>query len=254
MAININLELTDHCNLKCKMCSQSMRDEAHGVPSKFMAWDTWRTLLHNLSNYPEEIHLCPHWLGEPTIHPQFDMFVEYAFAVNRKNRLFREFKLHTNAVVFSEQRSKLLIQLANLPTMANDTFNFIHFSIDAFSKDTYKTVKGTDKRDIVFRNVANFLRIRSELNFERPFASIAFVVQPENHHEADQFLQYWSKELKRYECGFTIDHDWQKEHKDSIYFRRLNSSEQHLSDKLHADTLIRLGVLSEPPVRMAESF
>ena len=104
MAININLELTDICNLKCKMCSQSMRDEAHGVPAKFMEWNTWRTLLQNLSGYPDDIHLCPHWLGEPTIHPQFDLFVEYAFAENPNNRLFQEFKLHTNAIVFSENQ------------------------------------------------------------------------------------------------------------------------------------------------------
>ena len=36
MTLNLNLELTDHCNIKCRMCSQSMRDEAHGVPMRFI--------------------------------------------------------------------------------------------------------------------------------------------------------------------------------------------------------------------------
>ena len=95
MAINLNLELTDHCNIKCKMCSQSMRDEAHGVPMKFMDWQTWRSALRGLEEMEDDIHLCPHWLGEPTIHPQFDRVIEYAFAINNDNRLFREFKLDT---------------------------------------------------------------------------------------------------------------------------------------------------------------
>ena len=116
MAINLNLELTDHCNIKCKMCSQSMRDEAHGVPMRFMDWETWRSALRGLEDMDDDVHLCPHWLGEPTIHPQFDRFVEYAFAINRDNRLFREFKLHTNAVVFSEDRARLLIRLCLLYT------------------------------------------------------------------------------------------------------------------------------------------
>ena len=109
--IAVNLELTDHCNIRCKMCSQSMRDEAHGVPERFMEWSTWTALLEGLEDMDDEVHLCPHWLGEPTIHPQFDQFVEYAFAMNAGGRLFKEFKLHTNAVVLSEKRAELLVRL-----------------------------------------------------------------------------------------------------------------------------------------------
>ena len=131
MAININLELTDHCNIRCKMCSQSMRSDAHGAPKKFMTWETWQQSLRNLDGFPEPVHLCPHWLGEPTIHPRFDLFIEYAFAINQHNRLFEKFKLHTNAVQFSQDRGRLLLQLS-LPHINPNTFNFVHFSIDAF--------------------------------------------------------------------------------------------------------------------------
>ena len=103
MDVNLNLELTDHCNIKCKMCSQSMRDEAHGVPMRFMSWETWRDSLRGLADMPDDVHLCPHWLGEPTLHPRFDRFVEYAFRANQSNRLFRSFKLHTNGVLFDEE-------------------------------------------------------------------------------------------------------------------------------------------------------
>ena len=105
----------------------------------------------------------PSRLGEPTIHPQFDRFVEYAFAVNQGSRLFREFKLHTNAVVFSESRARLLIRLANLRSLAPETFRFIHFSIDAHTPETYKTVKGADRGEQVYRNVLRFLQLREEL-------------------------------------------------------------------------------------------
>ena len=50
MSVHINLELTDHCNIKCTMCSQSMRDDAHGGPKKFMSWDTWRKALQGLAD------------------------------------------------------------------------------------------------------------------------------------------------------------------------------------------------------------
>ena len=252
MSIHINLELTDHCNIKCKMCSQSMRDDAHGGPKKFMEWDTWKRSLQGLADIEEEVHLCPHWLGEPTIHPDFDKFVEYAFAINTNNRLFREFKLHTNAVVFSEARSILLLRLANAPGQFADTFRFIHFSVDAFSSPVYAEVKGVDRGAQVQRNIERFLRIRDELGLEWPKVTLAFVVQPDNAHEAGDFLAHWQPRLR----DPAIVWDWPSELRDSVYFRPLNCGEQEAADELHADTCraIGLNVPSTGRLRAAESF
>lgn len=255
MAINLNLELTDHCNIKCKMCSQSMRDEAHGVPMRFMSWETWREALRGLADMEEEVHLCPHWLGEPTIHPEFDRFVEYAFGLNGGNRLFREFKLHTNGVVFSEARARLLVRLANLGSMAPDTFRFLHFSIDALSPSVYREVKGADRGEQVYRNVRRFLEARAALGARYPHVTLAFVVQPENAHEARGFRDFWRAELAGLGCPVRETWDWPDQVVDTIYFRRLNSGAQAASDALHAEVVRSLGIA--PPtgvLRHAESF
>lgn len=257
MAVNINLELTDHCNIRCKMCSQSLRDEAHGVPHRFMEWSTWRAMLQGLRGMGDEVHLCPHWLGEPTIHPRFDEFVEYAFAVNRGGELFSEFKLHTNAVVFNEDRAKLLVRLANAPTTAPSCFRFIHFSIDAFSPEVYRVVKGADKREQVFRNVERFLRVRHAMGGERPYANIAFVVQPENAHEAGAFLEHWGSILRSMGRAFDRTWDWPHRDQDAIYFRPLNCGEQEAADRLHARVCRELGLVDKAGpdrLRAAGSF
>lgn len=256
MAVNLNLELTDHCNIRCRMCSQSLRDEAHGVPMRFMAWETWRSSLLGLKDMEDEVHLCPHWLGEPTIHPDFDRFVEYAFAVNGGNRLFRTFKLHTNGVVFSEDRARRLIRLANQPGQAEDTFNFVHFSIDAFDPRTYAVVKGADKGEIVYRNVRRFLAVRQEMGALRPFATLAFVVQPENAHEAAAFRDFWAAELRRLGRPYAQTWDWPGQLQDALYFRPLNCGEQEAADRLHASVCRALGITSHDSdrLRAAESF
>ena len=254
MPINLNLELTDHCNIKCKMCSQSMRDEAHGVPMKFMAWETWQKSLHNLQTFTDEIHLCPHWLGEPTLHPQFNRFVEYAFALNTGNRLFREFKVHTNAVIFDESRAKLLLNLANMKSMAPDTFNFIHFSIDAFSRDVYTEVKGADRREQVYRNVLRFIKMRTKMGFIRPFITLAFVVQPDNAHEALTFHNYWKGILNEQQIYPRVTYDWPDRHIDTIYLRRLNCGDQQKADLLHEEIVRELEIPLDRPLRSAESF
>jgi len=256
MAINLNLELTDHCNIKCKMCSQSMRDEAHGVPMRFMSWETWRQSLHNLQNYPEEIHLCPHWLGEPTIHPQFEQFVEYAFAINQHNSLFRKFKLHTNAVVFGAKRAKLLINLASLSHQHHDTFHFVHFSIDAHTPKTYQVVKGADHGARVYQNVLQFLHCRQQTGARYPKITLAFVIQPDNAHEAIAFRDYWVAQFAQHNLSLRQTYDWPDQESDSIYFRRLNCAQQEESDKLHAKVVYQLGLSDSPTqqLRSSESF
>ena len=254
--INLNLELTDHCNIKCGMCSQSLRDEAHGVPMRFMDWETWRAGVLGLAEVDDEVHLCPHWLGEPTIHPQFDRYVEYAFAQNRGNRLFRRFKLHTNAVVFGEERAALLVRLAQRRDMAPDTFDFVHFSIDAYSTSVYQDVKGADRREQVYRNVRRFLELRSELGAQRPFATLAFVVQPGNAHEARAFRDHWRDLLRDLGREVSQTVDWPDRSMDTLYFRPLNCGDQVQADALHARTCRALGITEATGERLrgSESF
>ena len=256
MDVNLNLELTDRCNIKCKMCSQSMRDEAHGVPMRHMDWTTWRDSLRGLATMPDNIHLCPHWLGEPTLHPRFDRFVEYAFQSNQHNRLFRTFKLHTNGVIFGEERARLLLRLAHLPEQEDDTFNFIHFSIDAHSQPVYADVKGADRQAQVYRNVERFLALRAEAGLERPYVTLAFVVQPENAHEAVDFRDHWQTVLSRLGRPVAQTWDWPDQKMDTLYFRPLNCSDQSAADALHAQVCRDLGLTdrSDSRLRHAESF
>ena len=252
MSIHINLELTDHCNIKCTMCSQSMRDDAHGGPKQFMEWETWVTSLHGLAGLEDDVHLCPHWLGEPTIHPEFDKFVEYAFAINLNNRLFREFKLHTNGVVLGEDRARLLLRLANADGQLEDTFRFLHFSLDALSPAVYADVKGADRGPLVQKNIERFLRLRDELGLDLPKVTLGFVVQPGNAHEAPAFVAHWRPQLR----DPALCWDWPSDVLDAIYFRPLNTGDQAASDALHAETCRAAGlpVPEGDRIRSAESF
>ncbi len=247
--MNVNLELTDHCNIRCVMCSQSTRDEAHGVPEKFMDFPTWRSALLGLVGLPD-VHLCPHWLGEPTLHPEFETFVEYAFAINARNRIFRNFKLHTNAVILAPERARRLLRLARTPDLAPDTFQAIHFSIDAFGVEAYRQVKGADHRDRVFRNVERFLTLRGAQPW--PVAHIAFVVQPGNHEEVLHFVEHWRERLEAQRRPYRVTGDWPGFDQDAIYLRRLNTGDQGRADRQHAEALRRAGIV--PEARREGSF
>lgn len=243
--MNVNLELTDHCNLKCRMCSQSLREEAHGAPMRFMEAATWRAALEGLRGLPD-VTLCPHWLGEPTLHPDFDALVGWAFEQNGGNALFRHFKLHTNAVILPEARARLLLSLANRPDQATDTFGAVHFSIDALGEDTYAAVKGAPRRAQVYRNVTRFLALRAAAGVVRPHVHLALVVQPANAHEAEGFVEHWAATLARLGRPFALTADWPDDARDAIYLRRLNTGDQAAADRLHVEACARLGIVALP--------
>lgn len=240
--MNVNLELTDHCNLRCRMCSQSLREEAHGAPHRFMDFDTWAHAVAGLSDL-DDVTLCPHWLGEPTLHPEFDRFVGHAFAENAGNRRFRHFKLHTNAVILPESRATLLTQLATMPGAAPDTFLAIHFSLDAYSPEVYTRVKGADRREMAFRNVERFLEVRG--GTVRPVAHVAFVVQEGNVHEAADFVNWWMPRLRASGREPQLTGEWPAMDSDAVYLRRWNTGDQARADALHAEACAAVGL----PVR-----
>ncbi len=243
MTVYLNLELTDRCNLRCRMCGQAQAAQVHEVPETFMSWETWCALLDNLEGYRDDISLCPHWLGEPTFHPEFDRFVRHAFEMNEGNRLFREFKLHTNGVAFGRERAEGLLACASMPNQCPDTFRLVHFSVDAFHRSTYRSVKGGDFRDLVYENIARFLELRAARGLSFPRVTVAFIVMPENRLEVGDFVTHWARLLGAGGKRVDLAGDWPSGHLDAIYLRRLNQQDQEAANRIHREALEAVGLV-----------
>ncbi len=257
MAVNLNLELTDLCNIRCRMCGQADNKKVHNFnPNSFMKWETWKASLDGLALLDEEIDLCPHWLGEPCLHPEFDRFIRYAFDQNKDNRLFRHFKLHTNGTLLNPERIDTLLDCANRDDMAEDTFRFVHFSVDAYTPDIYNKIKKFDLGAMVYQNIVELLEQREQRQLRWPYVTNAFIVMPENQHEARWFLDYWSRVFDRLGLEFEVVYDWPQRLADTLYFRRLHQKDQDAADRLHRIVLDHLDILplSAPGAFIEESF
>lgn len=256
MAVHLNVEFTDACNLRCPMCSQAVRPYGHGTRGGFMDWDTWMGVLEGLEGLEDEVHLCPHWLGEPTVHPDFDRMVARAFAENRGNRLFRTFKLHTNGVLLSPERVELLLCLAARRDQAEDTFSAVHFSLDAASEETWRRVKGGGGFAAAQAGAEILLRRRTARNQPYPRVHLAFVVQPDNAREARAFVGRWRPLLEATGRPWALTTDWPGTDTDAIYIRRLNQGDQEAADRLHREVARSLGLAggAMDPLRSRESF
>ncbi len=245
--IYLNLELTDRCNLRCTMCDQAWSTNVHDTPDRYMTEETWQGLLDGLVDFDDEVSLCPHWLGDPTVHPRFAAMVRWAFEHNRDNRLFRHFKLHTNGVLLDRDGGiGTLLDCAGRDDQRPDTFQFVHLSLDAHSPEVWTRVKGAGGRDDAYRNALDLLELRRTRGLEWPKVTVAFVVMEENRRDAADFLAFWRHALGDAGGEPQVLWDWPVEARDSIYFRGLNHADQDAADRLHRDVLLELGLIDDP--------
>lgn len=233
--VGIEVEFTDYCNLRCKMCDQYFKNgKPHDLQPIFMSFNTWKKILSHIRELNRKVDLSISWLGESLLHPKFNEFLNYAF----KKPAFNTLTLITNGTVMDDSKIKTILDCSSL---SENTFRKIHISIDAFTLKTYKKIKGKDLLRDVNNNVIQLLDSREKKHLQYPKIILSFIVMKENLNEVRPFYNKWKKIFKKYGINLDVNFDWPNE-KDSIYFRRLNSNNFKENDTIHKMAANELGI------------
>jgi MoaA/NifB/PqqE/SkfB family radical SAM enzyme len=132
-----NIEITTHCNLKCRFCARTRLEKAN----RHMSFSAFRKILVLL---PNSYRITLVGLGEPLLHPELDIFIRYAKSLGKKVGLV------TNAMLLSEKAGRNLLD-AKLDSIA--------FSLDASRRELSSVLrKGTDLAKVI-GNIGKFVRI-----------------------------------------------------------------------------------------------
>ncbi len=251
--LHICIEMTDLCNLSCIMCNHHINgDEGpHFSRKGLMNFDTWKRMMDGIKNSNTKITgLSPFWLGESTLHPEFNEMISYAFDNNKDNCIFTTFTLNTNACLLNDEMIDTILRCANRDNMRKGTFSYIIFSIDATSKETYLRVKQRDEFDKVIRNVKKFVNRQLELGLEYPKCVFQFIVMPENYHEALEFFNYWKEFLDKHGIDYQINYDYLPPFdKHTIFITKLNSGFPERDERLHKEVIYRIGLINEEQLK-----
>jgi len=142
------VEPTSRCNLRCPMCpNKSLPEDQKGL----MEMDLFRRLIDQAAGFVHDINI--HHRGESLLHPRLAEMI--AIAADRSIMV----KLHTNATLLDEDKSRQLIRSG---------LGLISFSFDGLDAETYERYrKGADFHRTV-ENILGFLRIKKELGSARP--------------------------------------------------------------------------------------
>jgi len=180
--VHVDIELTNTCNLKCAYCEIGkdpqpdyyQKKHAMSLEQVFLILDEAaqigvRSVQFNVVN-------------EPLMYKHLFEVIERASQLK-----FDEIFFITNGIGLSEQISLRLIDSGLTKLM---------ISIDAFSSETYKLIRKSNKYERIVKNVRRFVALRDERKKKLPLVRVSFLVTPENQHEADAFVQYWNQEVE----------------------------------------------------------
>lgn len=169
------VETSSYCNLSCVHCPRPNLAKSDNLFEGFMDFDLYKKIIDEISQH-KYTTLRPFARGEALTNPDFPQMIRYA-----KEKGVYKIWLNTNGVLLSSRMSKELLQ-ACLDTL--------EVSIDAATRETFKTIKGKDKYDQVVKNTIECCRIKKEFNYPTKIV-VSFVESSMNTSEKEAFINNW---------------------------------------------------------------
>jgi MoaA/NifB/PqqE/SkfB family radical SAM enzyme len=164
--LEIQLEVTTHCNLQCTMCPRTLF-----VPK---AMHMSRDVLHKTFDlFPDAIRLVPFGIGEPLLYPYFWELVETA------KRHDVEVCFTTNGTVLTREIARRLVDL---------NVDRIVFSIDGATAQTYEDIRQGGRFSTVIENLRTLASIKRDRLNALPHLGVAFVSMANNVREIPQLI------------------------------------------------------------------
>lgn len=176
----LQIEPTNLCNLRCVSCSTWRARRAQG----FMSLQLFKKIIDDASRiHVTEIRLWMH--GEPLLHPHFGEMISY---VKQKGMAAY---ITTNGSSLSGRKAREIL------SGGVNFMDLVTVSVLGYSREVHElTMKGV-QHDRVVKNILDFVESRNRLGVSGPDISVIFYHLPENIHERDAFIEFWSKRVDR---------------------------------------------------------
>lgn len=172
--MSINLETTNHCNLRCIMCPRHLTDRGFGL----MDDGLYQRLIDEIANNGGVEVLTLIKDGESLIHPRVHELIAYA----KERKAARRIEIFSNAILLDENRSIKLIEAG---------LDVLNISLDAMNSETYKKIKGRDQYEVVVKNTKRFAEIKKEMGVRKPMLIAKFIGMTENADQLASFKEFW---------------------------------------------------------------
>ncbi len=170
----INIEPTNRCNLRCRMCPRQDLTRPVGE----ISMDLFDKLAQEISRQaPVEVRL--HKDGEPLKNPRIFDLIDHIKTVAPSTLL----NMDTNALLLDDEKAGKLL---------DSRLDILLFSINAATAETYLKVRGSKKFDLAVANIDRFLELRHRRGYVWPRVKVQLIVMEETKNEIGLFKEQWA--------------------------------------------------------------
>jgi len=148
--LNIDIETTDLCNLKCPMCARTIKDadkENHLVKSRYIDKEAYMDIIDQAVEHGVKA-IKLQYLGEPLMHKDVVFQVEYA-----KKKGVLDVMFNTNAVLLTPELSAKLLEAG---------IDKVFVSFDAVNPKLYEQQRVGTTIGKVIDNIYEFIKLRDK--------------------------------------------------------------------------------------------
>lgn len=168
----VMVDLVSVCNLRCPMCSVPPDIAIGATQKKHLDLAEFKRIADELEGHVTDLSLV--YSGEPLLHPSFKEIVEYA-----KTRFY--LSTISNGTVIKGGRLEALV----------DGIDYLQFSFDGLSKESYEKYRVRANYDSVLANVNAVIEAKQRAGIGLPVITITFLVNSYNEDEVEDARRYW---------------------------------------------------------------
>lgn len=160
------IDLTNTCNLNCNFCSYKVGNYSPDHMKDFKMSD--RISLEVIKKSFKDMRMLGVKAieitggGEPSLHPNYKEIIKYA------KELEFELALVTNGTLLDDESIELI-----------KDFEWVRFSLDASTSETYELIKGNPGFNTAINNLKKLIKIKKRENM----VGISFIVCKDNYFE-----------------------------------------------------------------------
>jgi len=196
------LEITNHCNLKCKMCYRQVWEQEMG----YMPLDIVQRIIDHLKVFPKLEKIVLGGIGEPTYHPQFIKIMK---------------ELQKTGIPLALTTNGTLLENQLIQTLLAANVQEVIVSVDSSSEADFQNIRSTELSAILEKQ-KNMVSLKKARKQAFPRLSWEFVAMKTNFRSLPQVVR------RAAEIGVS-----------AIYVTHLIPvSEENAQEILYGDTLV----------------
>ena len=170
------IELTNHCNLACRMCPQATLMRR---PKGFMEAGLFRKIIDEIKSRAELVYL--YGTGESLLHPDLVPLTEYAARSGLTT------VLSTNGIPLTEKTARSLL---------SSGLDYLIIALDGGVKETYESIRIKGDFGRLVGNIKTLLRLHRETGSPVKIV-LQMIYMKANAHEREQFRNLFTDEERR---------------------------------------------------------